>query len=121
MKILVFLALLSTSFFSQAEDNGNSLLDNCQVSVDFFNGKADGKLWMAHSCSEYINGLVDLNALYPVKKGKGGKFFCPPQDVTHVQIVRVVLKSLKDHPEHLHERKFLLVILALEEAFPCKV
>jgi hypothetical protein len=125
MKILIFLALLSTPFFSQAKVDGNELLERCQIAVDFFDGKElkEGSDWKAYSCIEYITGLTTMNLLYSSDefKKKDNKYFCRPQGVTNSQSVRVVLKHLKNNPEDLHESRTFLVVVALREAFSCKV
>ncbi|MBA6292338.1 hypothetical protein H4J58_04065 [Colwellia sp. MB3u-70] len=125
MKILIFLALLSTPFFSQAEAGGNELLERCQLAVDIFDGKElkEGSDWKAHSCVAYITGLTTMNSLYSSDefKKKDNKYFCRPQGVTNSQAVRVVLKHLKNNPKDLHESRTFLAVLALREAFSCKV
>jgi hypothetical protein len=125
MKILIFLALLSTPFFSQAEADGNELIERCQLAVDFFDSKElkEGSYWEAHSCVAFITGVINMNSLYSSDefKKKDNKYFCRPQGVTNSQAVRVVLKHLKNNPQDLHESRTFLVVVALREAFSCKV
>jgi hypothetical protein len=121
MKILVFLALLSTSFFSQAEGDGNELLEHCQVAVDYFDGDESKSVWKAHACIGYVTGMLDMNQAYDSDefKHKDKKYFCRPQRASNGQIVRVVLKYLKNNPQNLHATKNYSVIIALKQAFPC--
>jgi membrane glycosyltransferase len=123
MKILVFLVLLSTSFFSQAAytDDGNTLILECQVAVDMMGGEEAKDYWKAPICAAYITGMTDMALVYSFAKPKDKKFFCIPEEVTHEQNIRAVLKYLKDRPQDLHKPKGVLVLLALAEAFPCKV
>jgi len=45
---------------------------------------------------------------------------CIPQEASSVaQLVRVVVKWLRDHPERLHEQMTILTLEALRDAFPC--
>jgi hypothetical protein len=48
------------------------------------------------------------------------KFFVTPEGATRRQLCAVVSKFLKEHPERWSEPAFLLVINALQEAFPKK-
>lgn len=44
---------------------------------------------------------------------------CLPDDAPIAQYARVVVRWLREHPEKLHEPKSMLVMEALEDAFPC--
>jgi len=44
---------------------------------------------------------------------------CLPENVTVLQIARVVVKWLRDHPERLNQQKSILVGTALSDAFTC--
>jgi len=46
-------------------------------------------------------------------------FYCIPGNATILQMSRVVVKYLRDHPERLHEIPGILVHAALHDAFPC--
>lgn len=48
-----------------------------------------------------------------------GRLWCPRQGVTYGQQMAVVAKFLRDHPEWLDADANLLVISALQLAFPC--
>jgi hypothetical protein len=43
---------------------------------------------------------------------------CVPDEVSILQMARVVAKWLRDHPERLHEQEGILVREALESGFP---
>lgn len=45
---------------------------------------------------------------------------CIPYDASPLQLGRVLLKWLRDHPERLHEPPIILVLDSLKAAFPCK-
>lgn len=60
----------------------------------------------------YVNGVADALYFKDVT--------CEPANVTQRQVVDIVLKFLRDHPERLHEQRFALVSDALMQAFPCK-
>jgi hypothetical protein len=46
-------------------------------------------------------------------------FYCIPANVSILQMSRVVVKYLRDHPERLHETSGILVHAAMHDAFPC--
>ena len=45
--------------------------------------------------------------------------YCMPAGVTLAQIVRVVVKSLRDNPAELRGRAEVSVIAAVQKAYPC--
>lgn len=46
--------------------------------------------------------------------------FCVPKGAMLMQLVRVVEKYLREHPEQLHIHQAALVTKALQVAFPCR-
>ena len=44
---------------------------------------------------------------------------CIPEKAPLLQIARVLVKWLREHPERLHEPKSILTMAALSEVFPC--
>jgi Rap1a immunity proteins len=44
---------------------------------------------------------------------------CIPDEVDSLQMTRVLVKWLRDHPERLHENPDLLTLDAFHDAFPC--
>ena len=87
-------------------ETGNHLLDSCTDSEGYVNsglcfgfimgvsGRAQGKTWDGFS-------------------------YCRPNGVTYVQIKKVFVKFLNEHPEMLHNAAWALLDLAMLEAFPC--
>ena len=47
------------------------------------------------------------------------QLFCPDPSMENGQIVDVVVKYLKDHPENRHSDAAILVAVALMKTFPC--
>jgi Rap1a immunity proteins len=45
---------------------------------------------------------------------------CLPDNATLLQLARVLVKWLREHPERLHEPKSVLTTAALRDAFPCQ-
>lgn len=62
----------------------------------------------------YVFGVVDATVSI------GQRLYCLPQKADAQQIMAVVSKYLKAKPENWHSAAHLLVLLALQDAFPCK-
>ena len=112
--------------------DGNDLLDACR---DADKGpdemKTQDQLRRSMMCLGYITGVTDgikvatqvnerVNGK-PLNLGEWGGMFCIPDGVKVGQMLRVVVKYLRDHPEELHNDSAELVVAAFLTAFPCKV
>lgn len=67
---------------------------------------------LAFSYLGYISGTTDV--LYVERR------FCPPRGTNKRQYGFIVHKYLKEHPEKWSEEAVLLVLAAMQSAFPCK-
>lgn len=95
------LTLISAGAFGAGNYlNGSQLLEFYSDQANYDTGVFDG----------YVTGIVDFN-----------KGFCVPEEVTSIQLSKVVLKYLTEHPDQLHFSAASLVVPALEEAYPCKI
>jgi hypothetical protein len=71
-------------------------------------------------CLVYIIGFSDGYMIGDLDSGRSqDKNFCLPKGIQGAQKIRVVEKYLKDNPNSLHHGAGILIILALEENFPC--
>ena len=103
MKSIVFLITLFFSFSTYAQtqfETGNKLKADCD--------KSDGS-FSASYCFGYIIGAADANA----------SSICTPSRVTKGQVFDIVKKYLNDNPAQLHKDADVLVLNALQQAFPC--
>ena len=94
--------------------DGNSLHEDCQA-------RGDAALMEEASCLGYVAGIFDL--LFVLNSGElGGAIvqFCYPKNGTQGQMRDVVKLWLETHPEKRHEYGAKLVVIALNEAFPCE-
>jgi hypothetical protein len=93
--------------------NGLVLRDQCQaVGVDpaVMTGMQGLK---AMSCLGFVHGVVDGWIL-------AGKPLCVPDQVSFSEESLVVSKYLRGHPDELHLEPAVLVIRAMNHAWPCK-
>jgi len=122
MKSIIFIVtiLLCTSSICAAEERtytGNELLNNCNNVIAGVEGRSHD-MFVGGYCLGYVDGIDDALNILPIENFDRG--YCRPKNVTAGQLVRVVVKYLKNHPEKLHENQFLLTLSALLNAFPCK-
>jgi hypothetical protein len=78
-------------------------------------------LKLAH-CAGYVSGMLDMHALMVAPQvGGTTSLFCLPADgISNAQAIKVFLKWAREHPEELHKRARLSLLIALKEAFPCQ-
>ena len=94
---------------------GNLLVDECVSESDF----------NEIMCYGYIIGIADVvsvMAQMAESKRVWRPDVCFPDipSISDAQLKRVVVKYLKKHPEKAHNKAVILVIGAIEEAFPCE-
>ena len=130
--------------------DGNGLLDVCTVMIDVADttkpfpqmdqsALAD-KIQKLSWCMAYLQATQDIlvtreinlaiismmgvrlegpdkEKLYAFDMLRGA---CIPEGVSILQLARVLVKWLKDHPARLHEPRAILVGDAFKDAFPCQ-
>jgi hypothetical protein len=70
-------------------------------------------------CMGYVIGIDDgIQLAYDIQ-GKPQPY-CIPSEVTTGQMVRVLIKFIKDHPEKAHSKTSVLAVESFITAFPCK-
>ena len=115
--VLLYLLLSSLSSTSQqartqsispdAADvmsSGNNFISRCDPAPD---------AWIDGFCRGYIAGLSEPGPLLAAAPN------CPPKGVTYGQDYLIVVKYIHNHPEQMHKQTSVLVLEALQEAFPC--
>lgn len=133
----------------KAPTDGNDLLEHCSVLIEVadsptsFDTSNESRLieqvGKFNWCAGYLGAIRDDLIVTRMNLGlfaMGGmtfagpdklreyaldspRFACIPDAVPILQMGRVLVKWLRDHPERLHEPKNGLVRDALKEAFPC--
>ncbi len=122
---IVLIVILSGPVFGEvAPTDGNSLLEQCNDAIRIYDGKGlyvpEAGLAKSTFCGGYVTGFIDVNNAHWKVDNLKTNYICPPDQIHPIQIIRVVHKYLKDHPEDLHEYRGILVFRALKQAFPCK-
>jgi hypothetical protein len=80
-------------------------------------GKGDSS--ELNECMGYITGVVDAGTIASRRNENGAFSACIPESASKGQLVRIYLKYADNHPERLHLVAAIMVIEALEAAFPC--
>ncbi len=104
------------------EDSGNAFVRLCSATEK--ESRTDEEAANAMACLGYVSGFAEGIGIYRSSaeaktKQKMPKYFCRPDGVERGQLVSVVLKFIRNHPEDAHRRTGVLIIVALEHAFPC--
>jgi hypothetical protein len=119
---LTLAALLFVPSAFAAPTTGVQILQACGSAVKQQDGaqismqESIESIW----CIGYLGGLLDGFGMSPPKIN-GRQVLClPEQGITNDQLVRLVTKWLREHPENLHESGRMEALIALSKAFPCK-
>jgi hypothetical protein len=146
---LFLIACCLPTYARELPKDGNDLLEYCGVMVDAADNpsllqslsgdKFAEKLAQFDWCAGYLQGTEDVheqNYIYLGIFAMAGLTFggpdklrqhaldtlrgpCFPEKAPVLQLGRVLVKWLRDHPERLHEPKSLLTTEAFKDAFPC--
>ncbi len=118
-RFLILLVLFSPlAAFGQetATSDGNQLIVRCGTAVRVLDTSPAKETGMEFLDTAYCQGLVHGVSSTLQVDGR----IDLPQDATLGQLIRVVDKYLRDHPETLAKPDAILVIEALTKAFPVK-
>ena len=113
----ILLGLLAVALLTKAVNaqegpaSANSILPGCQR----FSQEGEVRdLFAQGFCVGIVRTLLFTRHVLPP-----GFKFCPPENVTTAQMVRVVVAYIEGHPQRMHEDFRYLAIEAFHEAWPC--
>jgi hypothetical protein len=115
-------AIASGQTMDLPEKSGNAFVRFCSaVDKDKNTEEEIPHVW---GCLGYVEGLVEgMDGGYffyeNSMKGPVTRAFCVPPDTSHGQLVRIVLKFIRNNPEEAHKRTAFLIVEAINKAFPC--
>jgi Rap1a immunity proteins len=105
-------ALLTTP--AMAAESANDVLPVCRA---YLNGQDDvGYVVLEAKCSGIIEGLDFLADTTMIEEWRS----CIPREVTHLQVLAVVVRWLDSRPARWHESFNKLALIAMHEAWPCR-
>lgn len=102
--------------------SGNAFLRLCSV-ID--NDRLDApEPYNAWACLGFVDGVLEgikteVAFVHLVTGKEPPSPYCLPEGVENGQIIRMVLKFIKDHPDEAHKPTVVLILETLEDPFPC--
>ncbi len=128
MKTVLILSLLCSTFApAQAPEfldrSGNAFVRLCSA-IDR-DQKTEAESEILARCAYYVLGVVqgaEFGATIASAKTskKTPELFCRPDEVENGQLVKVVVKYVRDAPEFAHLPTPDLIINAMRKVYPCK-
>lgn len=110
---IVLAALLSAQgSWAGSYYTGYKLLEYCHLHL-----KPEGSS-AAGVCSGYIRAVTDTTIDWSSTTGFDSQV-CVPDKVTLERMKKIVVKYLEEHPDQLRLGAASLVLIALNQAFPC--
>jgi len=94
--------------------SGSKLLEYCEAYLSETGSAAKG-----NTCYGFVTGIEDAHYFFTALDEMSPQW-CPPDNMTAGQLIRVVTKYLQEHPEKLHFAAAGSVSNALKLAFPCE-
>jgi hypothetical protein len=121
--MLVLLIFLLSYNYTWAFDDGNTLLEDCSLVLNFKGlneGDFNTNMYIkTASCAGFMQGITQTIRLFRILNLK--TLSCIPKNgIRNYQAARIVVNYLKKHPEKLHSDGVLLAHLAFMDAFPCQ-
>jgi hypothetical protein len=122
---LLFVLLFLLPVLAHAEMDGNQLLKECINAVKVADGDGSqlqpDQLISSVHCTAYIEGYHAATALLGEIPGNKAYYCLPDAGLPPEQSARMLVKWLKEHPEHLNEPASSLMAYTFSMAFPCKL
>jgi hypothetical protein len=104
-------------------ESGNAFVRLCSGVEQAQRTDADPQLGVG--CILYIVGIVDgvetgnLTTMIQMRPTTVPKSFCRPDSVENGQLVKIVLKYVRENPEEAHQPTRFVALWAFQKAFPC--
>ena len=121
--LFVLGGVVATNSQSEGVLTAGELLTKCTLEVRRLDGVKLEKVSEALDvalCSAYLLGFNDgIRVESTLRFASGGRICLPKQGITHNQLVRVVVKWLRENPENLQRNARVEVYIAIGKAFPC--
>jgi Rap1a immunity proteins len=99
-------------------DSGNGFLRECSVADKPYSAFTEAEAANMIGCSGYVHGLNDAFTIGAMLWNGKRQPYCN-EAIESVQIIKIVLKYVRDHPAKAHLATPLLYLGAMKEAFPC--
>ena len=119
--IVAAVALAGMLASGGAMADGNELLTRCQSMVQYFDSNGvEGDALSAGLCVGVIIGVTSLRTITNPSFPKEYQTCFPSPVPPNIQAGRIAVKYMKEHPENLNMDDGVIMLMALQRAFPCK-
>jgi Rap1a immunity proteins len=123
--MVIRFGLLASIFFlctPAHSETGNTLLQACEA-LEREVRLSGTNVWLpnkadVHKCWGYMSAVQDLSGAED-ETGKRLLGYCPDPKTNLTQHIRVFNNYARTHPQELHEKAPVLILRAMQEAFPC--
>lgn len=118
---VIWIAAISACLCAQsAMADGNKLLKECNQGVAYVDGgKEPESLLAVGRCMGVIQGTLDTLDLTHALLNSPKIVCLPSGGLQTIQIMKIVVKYLNEHPDRLHLNESGLISTALMVSFPC--
>jgi hypothetical protein len=118
-KYLLFITILLNSVSTYgAVNTGADLLQKCDSYISYMGNKKIPDNNFAHEmgiCAGFIDGVVYTHNVVR----SGSPIWCLPNNVDSDQVIRVIVKHIRDNPDDLNKDLGTITLVAMLDAFPC--
>lgn len=117
----VLAVVISFCFASSSLADGNELLRECNAAIRFLdNGQVKPNDYQdVGYCFGFCNGVMSSIYFYNEHLPVHQRLCLPEKGLSTEQVVRIVVKFLKDNPSILHYEQSTLVLLAIGKSYLC--
>ena len=101
------------------DDSGNAFLRLCSIVEQEKTALITGH---ELECVFYIKGFVsgvEMEYAATMEKSAAPMPFCRPENTENAQLVRIVLKYVRENPQDAHQLTMYVAMRAFQKAFPC--
>jgi Rap1a immunity proteins len=124
--MVIRLGLLALTLFlctPARSETGNGLLQACEalereIRISGNNIQLPNRTDV-YKCWGYMSAVQDFSIIVDSETREPLLNFCPGPKTTLTQLIRVFTNYARTHPQELHEKASVLVLRAIQIAFPC--
>jgi hypothetical protein len=108
MRALICAAMLALTATTAEAQTGNEMYQGCRLLSRHELPKTITDALNAGFCAGLITAIKDSHSV------------CPPEGTNATQSAGVLMRFMDEHPEIRHEDLYVITVMALRDAWPCK-
>lgn len=116
--LLMIILLINHTSASSAVNTGADLLEKCDSYISYMGNKQipDSNFsYRMGICQGFVDGVIYTHSV----TRSGSPIWCLPGSVNSDQIIRVLVKYIRDNPDAEQKNLGAVVLIAMVNAFPC--